>query len=115
MTVEVARDQKLYAQSYSKGKLTSKLSKGTPVKNRRGTTIAFHPDPAIFGKEALFHPARLSRMARSTASLYSSLAIRWTCEKSLLDKVHHTPENEHLPFPHVLPAFLAPPRYKIHT
>src|SRR3546814_19807323 len=51
MTVEVARDQKLYAQSYSKGKPTSKLSKGTPVKNRRGTTIAFHPDPAIRSEE----------------------------------------------------------------
>src|ERR687897_778927 len=44
--VEVARDQLLYEQSYSKGHPTSKLSKGKPVKNRRGTTIAFHPDPA---------------------------------------------------------------------
>src|SRR3546814_7002314 len=93
MTVEVARDQKLYAQSYSKGKPTSKLSKGTPVKNRRGTTIAFHPDPAIFGKEARFHPARLYRMARSKASLYRGVEIRWTCDKSLLEKGDHTPEK----------------------
>ena len=57
--VEVARDQKLFQQSYSKGKPKTKLSKGKPVKNRRGTTIQFHPDPSIFGEEANFQPALL--------------------------------------------------------
>src|SRR3546814_20172065 len=99
MTVEVARDQKLYAQSYSKGKLTSKPSKATPVKNRRGTTIAFHPDPAIFGKEARFPPARLYRMDRSKAYLYRRAEIRCTCVQSLLDRGYHTQAQHKLKLP----------------
>jgi len=107
LTVEVARDQKLYVQSYSKGEPTSKLSKGTPVKNRRGTTIAFHPDPSIFGKEAQFRPARLYRMARSKAYLYRGVEIRWSCDKSLLEKGDATPEKDSLHFPNGLQDFLA--------
>ncbi len=107
LTVEVAREQKLYVQTYSKGKPTSKLSKGTPVKNRRGTTIAFHPDPGIFGKEAQFRPARLYRMARSKAYLYRGVEIRWACDKSLLEKNDKTPEADNIHFPNGLSDFLA--------
>jgi len=105
--VEVARDQLLYEQSYSKGHPTSKLSKGKPVKNRRGTTIAFHPDPAIFGKEARFQPARLYRMARSKAYLYRGVEIRWACDPSLLAKGDATPEKDSIHFPNGLSDFLA--------
>ena len=107
LTVEVARDQKLYVQSYSKGAPTSKLSKGTPVKNRRGTTISFHPDPEIFGKEASFQPAALYRMARSKAYLYRGVEIRWSCDKSLLGKGDATPEKDNIHFPNGLSDFLA--------
>jgi topoisomerase-4 subunit B len=107
LIVEVARDQKLYEQSYSKGKPTSKLSKGTPVKNRRGTTISFRPDTSIFGKEAQFRPARLYRMARSKAYLYRGVEIRWSCDKSLLEKGDTTPEKDSIHFPNGLSDFLA--------
>ena len=107
LIVEVARDQKLYEQSYSKGKPTSKLSKGTPVKNRRGTTISFRPDTSIFGKEAQFRPARLYRMARSKAYLYRGVEIRWSCDKSLLEKGDTTPEKDSIHFPNGLQDFLA--------
>jgi len=107
LIVEVARDQLLYEQRYSKGNPTTKLSKGTPVKNRRGTTITFHPDATIFGKEAQFRPARLYRMARSKAYLYRGVEIRWSCDKSLLDKGDQTPEKDNIHFPNGLQDFLA--------
>ncbi|MPZ10280.1 MAG: DNA topoisomerase IV subunit B [Kiloniellaceae bacterium] len=107
LTVEVARDQTLYEQSYSKGQPTSKLSKGKPVKNRRGTTISFRPDTTIFGKEAQFRPARLYRMARSKAYLYRGVEIRWSCDRSLLDKGDATPEKDSIHFPNGLSDFLA--------
>ena len=105
--VEVARDQKLYEQSYSKGKPKTKLSKGKPVKNRRGTTIQFHPDPSIFEKEASFQPAMLYRMARSKAYLYRGVEIRWSCDKSLIKKGDATPEKDSLHFPNGLSDYLA--------
>ena len=49
LIVEIARDQTLYTQTYSRGHATSKLSSGEKVHIRRGTTIRFHPDPDIFG------------------------------------------------------------------
>ena len=107
LTVEVARDQRLYEQSYSKGKPKTKLSKGKPVKNRRGTTIRFHPDPSIFEKDASFQPAQLHRMARSKAYLYRGVEIRWSCDKSLIAKGDPTPDKENIHFPNGLSDYLA--------
>ncbi len=107
MIVEVARDQKLYEQTYSKGEPKTKLSKGKPVKNRRGTTIQFHPDPSIFDKDAVFRPAVLYRMARSKAYLYRGVEIRWSCDKSLIAKGDATPDKDNIHFPNGLSDFLA--------
>ena len=52
-------------------------------RNRRGTTIRFHPDPEIFGRRRSFKPARLYRMARSKAYLFGGVEIRWTCDPLL--------------------------------
>ena len=57
--VEVARDKKLYRQSFSRGLPTSKLEEIGAAPNRRGTTVTFTPDPEIFGADAAFDPARL--------------------------------------------------------
>src|SRR5712692_8655270 len=59
--VEVARDRRLWAQEYSRGKPKTKLKDLGPVQNRRGTTVRFHPDPEIFGGEAHFRPAQIGR------------------------------------------------------
>src|SRR5258708_28492147 len=75
LDVEVARDKQLFLQSYVRGKPTGKLKRGGAV-NRRGTTVRFHADPAVFGDEARFQPARLYRMARSKASLFRGVEIR---------------------------------------
>jgi topoisomerase-4 subunit B len=79
MEVEVARDRTLWRQSYARGRPTSRLENAGAVQNRRGTTIRFKPDPAIFGG-LRFSPERLYRFCRSKAYLFRGVRIRWTCE-----------------------------------
>ncbi|MDQ2064967.1 DNA topoisomerase IV subunit B [Xinfangfangia sp. CPCC 101601] len=76
MRVEVARNKELFAQEFSRGIPQGKLQKLGPTQNRRGTSVTFHPDPQIFGQQA-FKPARLMKMARSKAYLFSGVEIRW--------------------------------------
>ncbi|MGQ0533205.1 MAG: ATP-binding protein, partial [Caulobacteraceae bacterium] len=80
--VEVARERKLYRQTFSRGAPTSKLVEVGPAHNRRGTTVRFHPDAQIFGDGAAFKPARLFQMARSKAYLQRGVQIRWKCDPS---------------------------------
>lgn len=76
MDVEVARNKELYAQNFSRGKPLAPIRKVGPVANRRGTSVTFHPDAQIFGAQS-FRPARLMRMVRSKAYLFSGVEIRW--------------------------------------
>jgi topoisomerase-4 subunit B len=106
LSVEVARDRKLWTQEYSRGKPKTKLKDGGPVQNRRGTTVRFHPDPEIFGKEAHFRPALLYRMARSKAYLFRGVEILWSCDPAL-PRPEDVPEKRKLHFPGGLADFLA--------
>ncbi len=106
LSVEVARDRKLWTQEYSRGKPKSKLKDLGPVQNRRGTTVRFHPDPEIFGKEAHFRPALLYRMARSKAYLFRGVEIHWSCDPAL-PRPEEVPEKRKLHFPGGLADFLA--------
>jgi topoisomerase-4 subunit B len=94
--VEVSRDRQSWAQSFSRGKPVGKLKSTGPAPNRRGTTVTFHPDPEIFGKQA-FVPERLYRMARSKSYLFRGVEIRWKCDKSLL-KGSDIPEEDSFHF-----------------
>ena len=76
LRVEVARNRELYAQQFSRGHPTGPLQKVGPAPNRRGTSVTFHPDAEIFGHH-LFKPARIMRMVRSKAYLFSGVEIRW--------------------------------------
>lgn len=105
MTVEVARDKQLYAQTYSRGKATSKLKKGGNV-NRRGTTVIFQPDTEIFGARAKFKASSLYRLARSKAYLFRGVEIRWTCAPSLIKEDDATPTEAVLHFPGGLEDYL---------
>ncbi|MDY0883193.1 DNA topoisomerase IV subunit B [Dongia soli] len=105
LIVEVARDKQLYSQSFSRGLAVTKLTPQGPV-NRRGTTVRFHPDPDIFGKQAHFKPARLYRMCRSKAYLFRGVEIRWSCDPSLIGEGETTPANDTLHFPGGLLDFL---------
>jgi len=101
LIVEVARDQQLYRQTYSRGLPTSTLESLGPVNNRRGTTVTFVPDTDIFGTRGHFRPHTLFRMVRSKAYLYRGVKIRWTCDPGLLkDKDDKdVPEKAELHFP----------------
>src|SRR5512145_2443944 len=106
MEVEVARGQKLYRQSYTRGAPDGAVKNLGPVKNRRGTRVRFCPDPKIFGKGAAFKPVRLFRMARSKAYLFRGVEIRWSCAKSLLTGENEIPETAVFHFPGGLKDFL---------
>ena len=85
LSVEVARDKKLWSQRYVRGKPKGKLT-SKPIKNRRGTTITFHADPDIFGEDAALKPATLYRLTRSKAYLFRGVEIRWKCDASAIGK-----------------------------
>ncbi|MEL7261413.1 MAG: DNA topoisomerase IV subunit B, partial [Pseudomonadota bacterium] len=76
LRVEVARNRELYAMEFARGVPQTKLDKIGAAPNRRGTAVTFHPDPEIFGSLKL-KPARLFKMARSKAYLFSGVEIRW--------------------------------------
>lgn len=107
LEVEVARGQKLYRQSYSRGLPDGPLQSLGSIKNRRGTKVRFRPDPEIFGKGAAFKPARLFRMARSKAYLFRGVEIRWSCAKALLGDDSEIPEKAEIRFPGGLKDYLA--------
>ena len=83
LIVEVAREQTLYRQTYSRGKAVTGLETLGRINNRRGTTIKFHPDPQIFGASARFVPDRIFRMTRAKAYLFGGVEIRWSCDEEL--------------------------------
>ncbi|WP_113911077.1 DNA gyrase/topoisomerase IV subunit B [Roseovarius dicentrarchi] len=79
LRVEVARNKELFAMDFSRGLPVAPLAKIGAAPNRRGTAVTFHPDPEIFGSLS-FKPARLFKMARSKAYLFSGVEIRWKTE-----------------------------------
>ena len=107
LTVEVARDKRLWTQDYSRGAPKGKLRDMGEVRNRRGTQVRFHPDPDIFGAASRFRPNQLYRMARSKAYLYKGVEIRWKCAPSLIASGDDTPAEAKLHFPGGLRDYLA--------
>jgi len=83
LVVEVARNRQLYRQAYARGAPLGPLEAVGPAPNRRGTSVAFRPDPGIFGTDTRFSPERLWRLARSKAYLFSGVEIRWSCAPEL--------------------------------
>jgi len=104
MEVEVARDKHAQMMRFERGKAVTKL-KDVGAVNRRGTTVSFHPDAQIFGKDTHFSAARLYRMVKSKAYLFRGVEIRWKCDPSLIEG--ETPAEDVLKFPGGLFDFLA--------
>ena len=102
LSVEVARNRELYRMAFSRGLPQGPLEKVGAAPNRRGTAVTFHPDPEIFGSLAL-KPARLFKMARSKAYLFSGVEIRWKTEIS----DGETPQEATFKFPGGLADYLA--------
>ncbi|MDR1476895.1 MAG: DNA topoisomerase IV subunit B, partial [Rickettsiales bacterium] len=103
---EVSRDGKTWRQTYSRGKPTSKLE---PVgkTNETGTSITFTPDEKIFGKDGIFKPLKLYRMARSKAFLFKGVAVNWKCDPSLIPSDDSVPAQARLAFKNGIADFLA--------
>ncbi|MGF9758009.1 DNA topoisomerase IV subunit B [Microvirga sp. 0TCS3.31] len=106
LEVEVARGQTLYRQIFSRGIPQGKIETVGRVLNRRGTKVRFKPDWQIFGKEALFQPRRLFKMARSKAYLFGGVEIRWKCAPSLVEGVANVPAEATFKFPNGLKDYL---------
>ncbi|MEM1077511.1 MAG: DNA topoisomerase IV subunit B [Pseudomonadota bacterium] len=102
LRVEVARNRELYAMEFSQGVPRGPLEKIGAAPNRRGTAVTFHPDPEIFGSLHL-KPARLFKMARSKAYLFSGVEIRW---KTAIDD-GDTPAEATFHFPGGLADYLS--------
>ena len=107
LEVEVARDRRLWRQTYSRGHATSAILDAGAVQNRRGTTVTFRPDPEIFTAALQFKPWRLYRMARSKAYLFRGVEIRWSCDPSRIAAGDETPTTDSFHFPGGLADFLA--------
>jgi topoisomerase-4 subunit B len=106
LEVEVAREQTLYRQTFSRGAPQGPLVEVGRVHNRRGTRIRFHPDPQIFGADAHFVPRRIFKMARSKAYLFGGVEIRWRCAPSLLAGSDNVPAEATFRFPGGLRDYL---------
>ncbi|TDR94038.1 DNA topoisomerase IV subunit B [Enterovirga rhinocerotis] len=106
LEVEVAREQVLYRQTFSRGLPQGPLQEVGRVHNRRGTRVRFHPDPQIFGEDAHFVPRRIFKMARSKAYLFGGVEIRWRCAPALLAGVENVPAEAVFRFPGGLRDYL---------
>ena len=101
MVVEVARNKELFEQRFSRGIPLGPVAKIGTAPNRRGTTVTFHADEQIFGSHR-FKPARLLKMVRSKAYLFSGVEIRW---KSAISD-GETPQEAVFHFPGGLADYL---------
>lgn len=106
LTVEIARDKKLYRQVYSKGIPQTPLELIGNAPNRRGTSITFKPDAEIFGINSNLLPNRIYRMARSKAFLFKGILINWKCAPEVLSEDDITPQAAELCFPNGILDFL---------
>ena len=84
LVAEVWRDGGHFRQVFARGKVKGKIERVGKQGARRGTKIAFRPDPEIFKEGHVFDPARLYRMCRSKAYLERGVTIRWSCDQALL-------------------------------
>jgi topoisomerase IV subunit B len=105
LEVEVARGQALYRQVFERGHPVTKLETIGKAPNRRGTKVRFVPDEQIFGKGVGFDPARIFKMARAKAYLFSGVEIRWRCAPAFTDA--KIPAEATFRFPGGLKDYLA--------
>ena len=102
MVVQVARNKELFEQRFSRGIPQGPVEKIGAAPNRRGTTVTFHADEQVFGHHR-FKPARLLKMVKSKAYLFSGVEIRWKAE---IDD-GETPTEATFHFPGGLADYLA--------
>ena len=107
LEIEVAREQRLYRQTYSRGHAQGPVKEVGKAPNRRGTTVRFKPDPKIFGDKVHFNPRRVFKMARSKAYLFGGVEIRWRCAAAIAESAEGVPTEARFRFPGGLKDYLA--------
>jgi DNA gyrase subunit B len=85
LNVTVWRDGQEYTQSFARGVRTTPLKTGPKVR-KRGTSLHFRPDPAIFGKNASFDSDTIRERLEAKAYLHGGLTVRYV-DKSTGDEV----------------------------
>jgi DNA gyrase subunit B len=80
LTVQVMRDGATWTQSYSRGKATSRLSKGKAT-SKRGTIVAFWPDPEIFAEGVEFSRPLLAERLQEQAFLTRGIEVQLIDER----------------------------------
>ena len=101
LVVQVARDRQVYEQRFSRGLALGPVEQTGAASKWRGTRVTFHADAEIFGSHR-FKPARLFKMVRSKAYLFSGVEIRWKSAISDGD----TPQEATFHFPGGLADYL---------
>jgi DNA gyrase subunit B len=80
LTVQVMRDGGTWTQSYSRGKATSKLTRGKPT-TKTGAIVAFWPDPDIFVEGVEFDRKMLAERLQEQAFLTKGVEIQLIDER----------------------------------
>ena len=98
LKIETVREKKLYEQTFSRGKVKTKLRCLGSARNRKGTTVFFKPDPLIFGDYISFSPTKLFQACESKAYLMSGVTVEWACLPDLITSgAISTSETFHYP------------------
>ncbi|MCQ2574664.1 MAG: type IIA DNA topoisomerase subunit B [Alphaproteobacteria bacterium] len=92
MIVTISRDGYEWTQTFSRGKVTSPITRGAETKNH-GTKIRFTLDSEIFGENATFKPVKIYRMARAKSFLSRGVKIEWHCNPELLTEDMNIPSD----------------------
>lgn len=75
MSADVFRDGVHWRQSFERGRPLGRLKKVGSVRGKRGTSIAFRPDPTIFGTKAKFDVDQVRRRLEAKSYLHRGLRI----------------------------------------
>ncbi len=106
MDVTISRDGFEWRQTFSRGKVTSPITKGAATK-AHGTKIKFTLDDEIFGENAVFKPVKIYRMARAKSFLSRGVKIEWHCNPSLITEDMNIPSDKEFYYPNGVADFVA--------
>lgn len=105
MIVTISRDGYEWHQTFSRGKVTSPITRGDATR-AHGTKIRFTIDDQIFGANAVFKPVKIYRMARAKSFLSRGVKIDWHCNPELLTEDMNIPTNTTFYYPGGVADFL---------
>lgn len=105
MIVTISRDGYEWHQTFSRGKVTSPITRGDATR-AHGTKIRFTIDDQIFGANAVFKPVKIYRMARAKAFLSRGVKIDWHCNPELLTEDMNIPTDTTFYYPGGVADFL---------